>query len=96
MRSTKAKQTNLDRVAIRKKIAKEFANGDFSKLDELCPTLDEFRYNLEEDYYRSTPSFETMCLYILYLEERINILTNIAEKLIAETSEDDNLGIGDL
>lgn len=96
MQTTKPTKLKIDRVAIRKKIAKEFANGNFSKLDLLCPTLDEFRYNWEESYYKSSPSFETICLYVLYLEERINILSNIANKLIAETSEEDNLGIGDI
>lgn len=96
MHSRKSKQVNLDKVAIRKKIAKEFENGDFSKLDLLCPALDEFRYNWDEPYYKTLPSSEVLFLYVLYLEERINIISNIAEKLIAETSEEDNLGIGDI
>ncbi len=96
MHSRKPKQLVLDKVAIRKKIAKEFENGNFSKLDIICPALDEFRYNWDEPYYKTSPSFEILGLYVLYLEERINILSNIANKLIAETSEEDNLGIGDI
>lgn len=104
MHSTKPKQTTLDKVAIRRKIAKDFSNGDFSKLDLLCPALDEFKYNWQEDYYKTSASLEALFLYILYLEEEVLNLTEdnlinkeLIDKLISETSEEeDNLGIGDI
>lgn len=103
MHSTKPKKHKLKRVAIRNKIAKEFSELDFSKIDLLCPSFDEFKYNYQEEYYRSSPSFEVLCLYVLYLENRVAKLESIGDSLLsvnrqlmAETLEDDNFGIGDI
>jgi hypothetical protein len=81
--------------------AEEFNEGDYSELD--TSFLAEYRRKRELGNYRVTRSIELICEYCLHLEQRVSRMdiilrekSELVQKLLSETSEDDGLNIGDI
>jgi hypothetical protein len=80
--------------------SEDFSMGDYSELD--TSFLAEYREKRELGSYRVTRAIELICEYCLHLEQNIDKLnttlrekSDLIQRLLSETSEDDGLDIGD-